>query len=95
MSQEVTGKFEVVGHFEVATRGAVVVGHLRDGFVKVGDKVHPPNSSVTWTIKGVEFVDRCSEPTLGILFYGHSKKDKVEAAFPIGSLMDIYGSRDS
>ncbi|MDJ0760908.1 MAG: hypothetical protein QNJ19_16055 [Woeseiaceae bacterium] len=92
MDAQPSGRFEVTDHYELSGRGAFVIGYIREGKVKVGDSVPLPDSSVSWTISGIEFLDNISKRKYwnALLFKEHPARADVEAAFPVGSFVDIY-----
>ena len=92
MDTQPSGRFEVTGHLQLTGRGAFVIGYIREGVVKVGDSVPLPDTSTVWTVSGVEFLDKISERKYWnvLLFKEHPARSDVEAAFPIGSYVDVY-----
>jgi len=92
MNAQPSGKFEVTDHQELTGRGAFVIGYIREGVVKIGDSVTLPDTSTVWTISGVEFLDNISERKYwnALLFNEHPARSDVEAAFPVGSYVDVY-----
>jgi hypothetical protein len=92
MDTQPSGKFEVTDHQELSGRGAFVIGYIREGAVKVGDSVPLPDTATVWTVSGVEFMDNISERKCwdALLFKEHPALSDVEAAFPVGSYVDVY-----
>jgi hypothetical protein len=60
----VTGTFEVDDIFEVAGRGAVLAGRIRDGVLRVGMRLIPPGGQIesqALVLAGVEAIDNVGE----------------------------------
>lgn len=92
MNTEPSGSLEVTDHYKMSGRGTFVIGHIREGTINVGASVPLPDSSICWTISGVEFLDKISERKYwnALLFKEQPARKDVEAAFPVGSFINVY-----
>ena len=92
MQEKPSGRFEVTDHYELTERGGFVIGQMSEGRVRVGDSVPLPDSSTNWTIGGVEMLDNVSERKYwtALIFKERPTRAEVEAAFPVGSYVDVY-----
>jgi hypothetical protein len=78
------GRFEVTSHFELAARGAFVIGRILDGFIRPGmcvdTHLEPPKLKIT----GVEVLNNISEKKHwnALIFAERPTFDFVKAAFP-------------
>jgi len=91
MNTQPYAKFEVTSHLEISGRGAFVIGHVREGMIRIGASVPLPDSTECWTISAVEFVDKIPERKHwnALLFKELPELGDVEAAFPVGSFMNV------
>jgi hypothetical protein len=90
------GRFEVTSHFELADRGAFVIGYIRAGFIRPGmcvdTHLEPPRLRIT----GVEVLDNSSEKKHwnALIFAERPTLDFVKAAFPIGGVIEVRAVRN-
>ena len=84
-----TASFELTGHFELAQRGAFVVGHLRDGVCRIGMSVTSDIAGQTYVISGIEYLDNISERKFwsALIFREKPAIAEIERAFPAGTLL--------
>jgi hypothetical protein len=85
------GRFEVTSHFEIIGRGAFVVGQIRGGLIRVGMYVDTQRDPPRLRVAGVEFLDNIAEKKYwnALVFAERPTLDFVEAAFPIGSVLEL------
>ena len=68
-----TGTFEVDNIFEIAERGAILAGRIREGELRVGMRLVPPGGqgdSQALVLAGVEAIDNVNErwSKMGLVF---------------------------
>ncbi len=90
-------QFEVTKHYELRERGAFVIGHIREGDIRIGMQVLTEAEPPTLTICGVESVDNVSEKKYwnALLFSEKPSMEFIKNVFPKGSTLNIINSNET
>lgn len=86
----------MTAHFELAGRGAFVVGHIRDGKFRNGMSITSGITGQTYVICGIEFLDNLSERIFlnALIFREKPAIAEIIRAFPAGTLLSARTSSE-
>jgi hypothetical protein len=88
-SQSAQPSFEVTLHFQLAERGAFVVGRILGGTWRTGACVSALDGERRFTVSGIEFLDNLSAKThaMALVFQERPTMPELARAFPVGSIL--------
>jgi hypothetical protein len=86
-----TSSFEVTGHFELAGRGALVIGQILASTWRIGDCVSAECGRAQFTLSGIECLDNIApkKSAIALVFAERPTQEQTQRAFPCGSILTI------
>jgi hypothetical protein len=86
-----TSSFEVTGHYELAERGAFVIGQLVDGIWRVGDRISAVGGGAQFTLSGIECLNNTAlkKSAIALVFAERPTQEQIQRAFPCGTILTI------
>jgi len=84
-------RFKVTDHFQIAERGAFVIGHIVEGTIRLGMVAFARDGSARFTVRAVEYLDNLAEKKFwnALLFSEHADLETVRNTFPVGSIIEV------
>lgn len=88
-SQFARPSFEVASYFQLAERGAFVVGRILGGEWRTGARVLAQDGKTQFTVSGIEFLDNLGAKThvMALVFQERPTTTELARATPIGSIL--------
>lgn len=86
------GTFEVTGYYEMASRGAFVLGHMRNGAIGPGMLAKTNSDPATLRISSIESLNNHAEKIhlSALIFAEKPNIGFVQHVFPVGHFIEAF-----